>query len=156
MDEISGRGFRFLFRQDQGLVSRAAFWRGAGLLALPLALAGAGWLGLARYAEAPQIGDLPQASLGTALAHAYLIAFALLILLVAICFYNLAAKRFRATRQAPALAALLPLAALLAGASHWMIPRVGDALPAYSGYAVDAAVCLVALWTAVTLSRSPT
>ena len=74
-----------------------------------------------------------------------------MILLVAVSFYNLSAKRWRDRGRPAALAGALPLALLLAGAAHWLVPRSEDVLPIWIALALDGLVLVVALWTAVEL-----
>ena len=145
---LGGNSFRFLFQQDEGTIDCPTWWRGVMVLALPLGVATLVWRAIAGTAMAPMANNLPQADAGTAFAHGYLLGYAALILLVAICYYNLSAKRLRARSMAAAMASFLPLAALLAGAMHWMAPRVGDALPVWTLPATDAVVLAIAAWNA--------
>ena len=143
---LSGHSFRFLFQEDSGTVDRGTWWRGFSMIALPLVLMTAIWLALSGNAMAPVADNIPQPSGWTALAHIYLLLYAVAILLAAICYYNLGAKRLRARKQTPALAGLLPLAALLAGAAHWVAPRVGDALPFWTATAFDLVALAILVW----------
>ena len=143
---LGGNSFRFLFRQDEGTIDRLTWWRGFAVLAIPLGLATLVWWAISGRAMAPMADNLPQANAGTAFTHGYLLVYAALILLVAICFYNLSAKRLRARSMATGLASLLPLAALLAGAMHWMAPLVGNALPVWTTTAMDVVVLAIAAW----------
>ncbi len=93
----------------------------------------------------------------TALAYAYLMFFAFVAMLVAISFVNLSAKRFRDTGlPAPLGLASLPLfAASLAGAAHWLQPRIADVMPRWQVYPFDAAAIIVAGWTLYQLGFAP-
>ena len=145
-------GFRFLYRTDQGRVDRAQ-WVAA---ALPLAaLLGAASVVL-RIALPYANRTLAERAFYDPLTFAanfYILIYAAGLLLLAISWVNLAAKRFRDRgRPAPlALAGLLPLAALVAGAAHWLQPRVAEVMPRWNVWGCDALLVIVALWTAAEL-----
>jgi hypothetical protein len=137
--------WRFLFRQDQGEISRAVWLRGVGMLAAPLLVLTGGWLLLLPYANR----GLDQRGLVDPLAfvtYFYLAGFAFVVILIAVSFYNLSAKRFRARGLAPPFGGLVPFAALIAGAAHWLQPRVADVLPRFAVLACDVAAVAIALW----------
>ena len=153
---LGSNSFRFLFRQDEGTIDRPTWWRGFAMLAVPLGIATLVWWAISGSAMAPMANNIPQANGATAFTHGYLLAYAALILLVAICYYNLSAKRLRARAMPTGLASLLPLAALLAGAMHWMAPRVGDALPVWTTTAMDVVVLVIAAWNIVEMGIQET
>lgn len=142
--------FSFLFRTDEGRIDRPTWWRGTMLLAGPLVLATLGWIALAPWAhrslDERTLIDLPSLA-----AYVYLLLYAFVILLIAISFYNLSAKRWRDRGRPAALAGVLPLALLFAGAAHWLVPRSEDMLPMWIALALDGLALVVALWTAVEL-----
>jgi hypothetical protein len=138
----------FLYRTDEGRIDRATWRSGAlGLLAalIPATLI---WLLLEPHTD----HDLATSPLWVpeiAAAYAYLIFYAFVVILIAASFVNLSAKRFRALgRSTPlALAGLVPLAALFAGAAHFFQPRLADVFPRWSVYPFDVALIGVVAWT---------
>jgi uncharacterized membrane protein YhaH (DUF805 family) len=152
----SSERIRFLYRADQGRIDRDVWRRGAlGLLSFIAPFVGV-WLLLAPYTE----HDLAKSPLFvpmTALAYAYLIFFAFVVMLVAISFINLSAKRFRAIgRPAPVgLASLLPLAAFLDGVTHGTQVLLAEATPGWLIYPFDAALVAVLAWTVYELGFAP-
>lgn len=143
---FGGHSFGFLFRRDEGEVDRRIWWAGALALAVPLALMSAVWWLVGGAAHREFTPTLQLFDARTGFTYLYLLVFAAAILLIAISYYNLSAKRLRAQGLVPGLAGLLPLAALLTGAMHWMAPRIGDALPGWSVLAVDLAMLAVVAW----------
>jgi hypothetical protein len=79
------------------------------------------------------------------------------VLLVAVSYVNLSAKRFRDRHLSPALgyASIAPFAALLAGAAHWLQPRVTEAMARGWVWGADAILIAVALWTLYELGLQP-
>ena len=149
---VNWERIRFLYRSDVGRIDGATWRVGARLLAAVLVTFTAPWIVLAPYTE----HDLAKSPLWvpmTALAYAYLMFYALVLLLVSISFVNLSAKRFRDLgRPAPlVLAGLLPFCAFLTGAAHWLQPRVAEAMPRWQVYPFDAALIVAAVWTVVEL-----
>lgn len=138
----------FLFKTDQGEIDATAWRRGATLLLAVIVVSTVVWRLLAPYAR----HDLDTMAFFrplTIIAYVYLIAFSFAVILTAICFTNLTAKRLRARRRPPALAGLLPLTCLFAGAAHWLQPRMGDEFPYATVLLFDALVLLVAIWIVV-------
>ena len=142
--------FRFLYRTDKGRIDRAGWLRAATPLALSFALTTAIVLAILPWANRPlsERAFLDPAALA---ANTYIIAYAALTILTGISWVNLGAKRFRDRgRPAPlALAGLLPLAMLLAGAAAWLQPRVAEVMPRATVWACEAALVVVAIWTAL-------
>lgn len=143
---------RFLYRTDVGRIDRATWRRGALWLLAALAPLTVIWFALEPY-SAHDLAKSPLWVPMTALAYAYLMFYAFILLLVSISFVNLSAKRFRDLgRPAPlGLAGLPPFCVFLAGAAHWLQPRVAEAMPRWQVYPFDAALVAVALWTVVEL-----
>ena len=142
---------RFLFRQDRGRVSRQIWWAGTLGLALILAAMTDIWLLIGGGAARSLEKQTPLFDPRTALVYTYLVVFALAVLLIAVCHYNLSAKRLRDRGRLPGLAGILPLAALLTGAAHWMQGQLkdvlaADALPDWSLWLMDGAMLLVLVW----------
>ncbi|BBU60248.1 hypothetical protein MSC49_01830 [Methylosinus sp. C49] len=147
MELPSRERLSFLYRTEEGRLDRAGWSCGAaGLVAalVPLTLI---WLALFPYTDHDLAKD-PFFVWQTVAAYAYLTFYALAILLIAVSFVNLSAKRFRALdRPAPLLlAGLLPFAALVAGAMHWLQPRVAEVMPYWPVALTDLALAAVALW----------
>lgn len=138
----------FLYRTEQGHIGRADWRRGAAGLAAPLISLTLIWFALSPYTE-HDLAKSPFFVWQTVAAYAYLAVYALAVLLISASWVNLSAKRFRDLgRPAPlALAGLLPLAALLTGAAHWLQPRVAEVMPRWYVTIGDAALAAVALWT---------
>ena len=151
MDQSAPAGdLHFLFRTDQGTISRKLWWRGVAMLAAPLAAFTAVWWLLSPYAwrgldERRFIDPM------TIITYLYLIIFAFAVMLIAVCFVNLSAKRLRARGREPGLAGLAPFAALLAGAAHWLYPRVADTMPWAIVAVCDLVLLAVIAWMVVEL-----
>jgi uncharacterized membrane protein YhaH (DUF805 family) len=142
--------FSFLFRTDKGRIDRATWWRNIAPL-IALTLAGTiGWVLLSPYAR----HDLSKQAFIeplTIVAYVYLLVFAFALLLIAVCAYNLSAKRFRDRGLPGALAAILPLSFLFGGAVIWFIPQSPDELPAWVLPVTVVALVIVAAWNVVEL-----
>ena len=145
MAEPDPTRFFFLFRTDKGRIDRATWWRGSLPLAL-LALAGtAGWLLLRPYSH-HDLAETAFIAPMTIAAYAYLLVFTFVLILIAVCEYNLSAKRFRDRGRPGALAGLLPLSLLFGGAVIWFIPNSFGSLPEWVGSVVIALLVLITLW----------
>lgn len=141
---------RFLFRTDEGTIGRGEWRRGAAILAVALAAFAAGWRFLAPYANRglDQRGFIDPLTIVT---YVYLIVYAFAAILIAVCYVNLSAKRLRARGLAPGLGGLLPLAALFAGAAHWLQPRVADTMPFWIVVLCDLALVGALAWSILEL-----
>jgi uncharacterized membrane protein YhaH (DUF805 family) len=151
---LRGEGFRFLFRTDKGVVNREVWWLGSAVIGGVVAVTTAIWLAIAPLATT----DLARRGLvdPTALSvYLYLMVYAFVVLIAAICWYNLSAKRFRDRGRRPGLAGLPLLLALLAGALHWVQPRVPETIPGWTTGALDIVLLLVILWIIVELGMKP-
>jgi uncharacterized membrane protein YhaH (DUF805 family) len=148
-------GLRFLYRTDEGTISRQQWWRGVAILACVLLAFAVGWSLLAPYANR----GLDERQLLDALTittYIYLCIYAFAILLIAVCFVNLSIKRLRARNLPTGLAGLLPLAALVTSAAHWLQPRVADVMPGWSVTLCDIGLLAVIVWSIVELGvREP-
>jgi uncharacterized membrane protein YhaH (DUF805 family) len=145
---IDRERIRFLYRTEQGRIDRATWLKGAGALAAILAPFFLVWLALAPYTDHDLARD-PFFMPMTAVAYAFVIFYSFVILLLAVSYVNLSAKRFRDLgRAAPvAFAGLAPLVALIAGATHWLQPRVAEVMPRFWVWGVDAALVAVVAWS---------
>ena len=148
--------FRFLYRSDQGRIDSVSWLRGVRTLALVLVPFALIWLLLAPYTD-HDITTSPFFVPQTALAYAFAILYAFVVLLVAVSYVNLSAKRFRDRGFSPALgfASLAPFAALIAGAAHWLQPRVAEAMTRGWVWGADAVFIGVVLWTLYELGLQP-
>jgi uncharacterized membrane protein YhaH (DUF805 family) len=145
---LSGEGFRFLFRTDKGEIARNVWWLGTALTGAVAFMATIIWFVIAPLAkhDLAERGLIDPATLGV---HVYLAVYAFLILLTGVCWYNLTAKRFRALGRAPALAGVPLVMGLIAGAAHWVSPRLPEMVPMWSAYALDMALAFVVIWTLI-------
>ncbi len=143
---LSGEGFRFLFRTDKGVVSREVWWLGTALTGAVAFVTTMIWFAIAPMAtsDLSRRGLIDPTAIGV---YAYLIAYAFVVMLCGICWYNLSAKRFRDLGLAPSLAGLPLVLALFAGAAHWTSPRLPDMVPFWSPWLLDAALAVVIAWT---------
>ena len=151
----TGSGFRFLYREDRGRIARADWWRAATPLVGLVAAATAGWLAIRPYAV-HDLGTQPFIDGATIAAFVYLALYAFGLILAAVCWYNVSAKRFRDRGRPGRWAAVLPLAAFLDGALAWFAPRSFDTVPAWATSAALALVVLIAIWTVIDLGFGPT
>jgi len=152
-EQESASGFAFLFRGDQGVISRAQWWRGTAGLAAVLAVLSGIWMVIGRYAYEAQ-GAAARTELfdpNIFAAYAYLIFYGFCVMLIAISHYNLSAKRWRARGRASGLAGLLPLLALFSGAAHWLYPRVSEDMPYWTVGLTDVLLVAVIVWNVVDL-----
>jgi uncharacterized membrane protein YhaH (DUF805 family) len=147
----AGQGFTFLFRQDRGTIGRAVWWRWTMVLALILGVLSGIWRMLLPYANRTvEAGERLFEPL-TFVAYAYLLLFAFAVILIGICHYNLSAKRWHDRGRIGGLAGLLPLAALLDGAAHWLQPRIPQDMPVWTVTAMDAVLLAVIVWNVIEL-----
>ena len=151
----TGSGFRFLYREDRGRIGRAAWWRAATPLAILVAAATAGWVAIKPYAV-HDLGTEPFIDGATIAAYLYLALYAFGLILAAVCWYNVSAKRFRDRGRPGRLAAALPLAAFLAGALDWFAPRSFETVPTWATTAALVAVAAVAILSVIDLGFGPT
>jgi uncharacterized membrane protein YhaH (DUF805 family) len=151
---LSGEGFRFLFRTDKGEITRETWWLGTAMTGAIVFVATVIWFVIAPFATS----DLSRRGLfdpSTFGVYVYLMFYAFVVLLTGVCWYNLSAKRFRAIGREPSLAGLPLVLALLAGAAHWVAPRLPDMVPGWSPWVLDAALFVVILWTLYELGIRP-
>jgi uncharacterized membrane protein YhaH (DUF805 family) len=149
---LDAERIRFLYRTEEGRIDRATWRRGAGALAVVFAPFFLLWLALSPY-TAHDLATDPFFVPMTALAYAFVILYSFVILLVAVCYVNLSAKRFRDLELSPpvGLAGLAPFVALVAAAAHWLQPRVAEAMPRFWVWGADALLLGVVAWTVYAL-----
>ncbi len=152
---MSDAGFRFLYREDRGRISRAAWWGAVVPLAVLVAAATAIWLFVRRYAV-HDLATQPFIDVATIAAYLYLAVYAFGLILSAVCYYNVSAKRFRDRGRHGRWAAVLPLSVFLTGALIWFIPQsIGD-VPPWVGRVADVALVVIVLWNLADLGFGPT
>ena len=154
MTEMGRQRFFFLFRTDKGRVDRGTWLRATAPLAGLAMLATLGWILLRPYAHHDLATTRFLAPM-TIAAYVYLLLYAFAVILLAVCEYNLSAKRFRDRGRPAALAGVLPASLLLGAALIWFIPRSFGAVPEWVGPAVLVVLVLIALWNLVELGLSP-
>jgi uncharacterized membrane protein YhaH (DUF805 family) len=147
---------RFGFRTDQGRIDAKTWRQGTLFLIVPLAATTIIWFFLAPYTH-HDLATTPFLAWRTLAAFVYLVCYAFAILLAAICYYNLSAKRWRdrGWRFPGALAGLLPLSALASGAAHWLQPRVADVMPYWHVAVLDTLLAAIIIWNMVELGFLP-
>jgi len=145
---------RFLFRSDQGRIGAKTWWAGSLRLGGIFAV-----LTVIDYLLAPyQRHDLATTRFfewSVFAAYFFVVIYVFALILIAICFYNLSAKRWRDRGKPSALAGLLPFVALLSGAAHWLYPQMDGEVPAWSLLAIDAGFVILLIWTIVELGMLP-
>lgn len=143
---LTAANFRFLYRQDAGVLGRAAWWVAIAPPALALIVMTLVWLAI----MPPGARDLTTEAFfewKSVLAYAYLLVFAFATLLGFVMIYNVCAKRLRDRARPPALAGLLPFALFFDGAMHWLAARAGGAITEPMLWALDVAALAVVVWT---------
>ena len=139
---------RFLFRTDQGEIDAPTWRRGAAFLLAILVVATIVWRLLAPFAR-HDLDTMPFLQPMVIVTYVYLVVYSFAVILTAVCYTNLTAKRLRARHRPAGLAGLLPLLLLLAGAAHWLQPRMGDDMPAAMTFVFDACVVAALIWIVV-------
>lgn len=152
---MADTGFRFLYREDRGRIARAVWWRATVPLAVLIGLATAGWIAVRPYAV-HDLATQPFIDGATVGAYVYLSLYTFGLILAAVCFYNVSAKRFRDRGRPGRWAAVLPLAAFLTGALVWFIPQSFGEVPDWAGRVAEVALLVVVAWTVVDLGVGPT
>ncbi len=141
---------RFLFRTDQGRIGTKMWWAGSlGLAGILAVLTAIDFL-LMPYRQ-HDLAKTPFFDGAVIAAYVYVVVYVFALILIAICFYNLSAKRWRDRGKPSALAGLLPFVALLAGAAYWLYPQMNGDVPAWSLIAIDAAFVIILVWTVIEL-----
>lgn len=150
MAERAPSTFFFLFRSDAGRIDRDTWWRGTVPLVSIAVLMTLGWLALRPYAF-HDLGLTPFLDPATLVAYLYLVIYAFALILIAICEYNLSAKRFRDRGRPASLAALLPATLFLVGAVIWFIPHSFGEVPGWAEPLALVVALAVGAWNVVEL-----
>jgi uncharacterized membrane protein YhaH (DUF805 family) len=145
---LSRASFRFLYREDEGTLGRAAWWTAIAPPTLTLFVMTAIWLAImpAGARDLARDGFFDARSVAT---YAYLLVFAFATLIGFVMIYNVTAKRLRDRGRPPALAGLLPFALFFAGAMRWLAGRAEGAITPAMLSALDVAALAVVIWTLI-------
>ncbi|MGE3248304.1 MAG: hypothetical protein AB7F96_08085 [Beijerinckiaceae bacterium] len=151
---LSRESLSFLFRRDQGEISAKTWWAGLAMLAIVLFVFALGWMTLRPWAGRG-LDERAMIDPRTIAAYVYAIIFTFMTILLAVCYLNLSAKRFRARGFAgawPLGLSGVPLVLLLIwGAAQWLNWRVPESVPAWAVYTAMTLCALAALWHVVEL-----
>jgi uncharacterized membrane protein YhaH (DUF805 family) len=149
MAEGQSRSY-FLFRTDDGEIDAATWWRGTLLLAGIFALFAVGWLIIQPYADRG-VTETTLSTFGALAANVYRLIYGFALLLLLVCFYNLSAKRWRNIGRPSAFAGILPVAACVVAAMHWLEPRVDPGIPHVLVIAADVILIVIFFWNVAEL-----
>lgn len=150
MEESRSRMY-FLFRSEAGRIDAATWWRGTFLLLGIFAVLTIAWHLIEPYADR-DLSATPFFSIWILFANVYRVLYGFALILILISYYNLSAKRWRDIGRPAALAGVLPFLACIAGALHWLEPRVAPAMPHAIPIAADLVLIAVFVWNIVELS----
>ncbi len=144
--------FRFLYRQGEGVIGRAAWARAS---VPPIAIALALTCARAGFIAPDKPRDLGSAEafidIGIVATHVYFLAYAFALILCAVAEYFVSAKRFADRGKPAALAGLAPFALLLAGAANWYQPRSEGTMPEALTWVFDAVALGIVAWNVIEL-----
>ena len=154
MAHPDAQSFRFLYRQSEGVLDRAT-WARASVAPVGAALVmTAIWLVIAP--DAPRdLAREPLIVLSVVAKHLYFIVYSFALIICAVAEYFVSAKRFADRGRPPALAGLVPLSLLLAGAAHWYQPRSEGTMPAALATVFDVIAIAVVAWSVAELGFGP-
>jgi uncharacterized membrane protein YhaH (DUF805 family) len=149
-----GARARFLFREESGVIDAPTWRRHVVWLAALLALLTAVWWVLSPYAHHDLATSAFLAPM-TILAFGYLMIYAFAVLIIAVSYTMLSAKRLRDRRAPTGLAGLVPLLALCAGSLHFLQSKTPEAISYGYVVALDLALAAAALATIADLGFRP-
>jgi uncharacterized membrane protein YhaH (DUF805 family) len=140
--------FTFLYRQDEGRIDRATYWRAAAPVLLVLAAMTAIWIAvMPRGAR-----DLAHEAFfdgRVAATYLYALIFALALLIGAVMLYFLGAKRLRDVGRPPWLAGFPFLALFFDGALRWAAARSEGALGEGALFVADVIAIAAVVWAVI-------
>ena len=140
--------FAFLYRQDQGRIGRATFWRAAAPVLATLAAMTAIWLAImprgARDLAHEAFFDARVAGV-----YLYALIYALALLLGAVMLSFLGAKRLRDAGRPPFLAAFPFLAIFFDGALRWTAARAEGAIGEGALFVADVVAIAAVVWALI-------
>ncbi len=144
---MNSKRFRFLYRQSEGRID-AATWRFYVLPPVGLAIV----MTLVWFAIAPSgprdMATQPFFDLASVIIYAYFLIYVFALLLCAISYYFISAKRFYDIGMPASFAGIALMALFVAGAAHWYQPRSEGAMTIASIWHVDTVAVAVAFGTA--------
>ena len=145
---------RFLFRRDEGTIDAKTWWAGSIVLASILLALSLIWLALRPWAgrgldERAMLDPL------TVVAYVYAIFYAFAVILIAVSYVNLSAKRFRARGWTGAwttgLSGLPLIVLLLAGGLQWLVWRVPESTPPWTALTLGLLCAGLFVWHVIEL-----
>ena len=142
---LTRENFAFLYRQDQGRIDRATFWRASLPVLIALGAMTALWLAI----KPEGARDLTKVAFfdgKVAATYAYLLAFTLAALIGSVMLYFVGAKRLRDVGRPPGLAGAPFLALFLNGALHWAAARSDGAIGTGVLFAADVVAIATFVW----------
>lgn len=144
MTQQQGRFF-FLYRQDQGRIGRATFWKASAPILIALAAMSGVWIAImpdgARDLTKDAFFDA-----GVLATYVFLLFFTFSLLIGAVMLTYLGAKRLRDRGRPPGLAAVPFFLLFFDGAMHWLATRAGDAIPHGLVFALDVLAIASVVW----------
>ncbi len=140
----------FLYRSDAGRIDAPTWWRGTLLLVGIFAVLTVIWHLVEPYAD-HDLNTTLLFSIAILFGNVYRLVYGFALIMILISHYNLSAKRWRDIGRPASFAGILPLLACIAGALHWLEPRVAPALPHAIPVAADLALVIVFVWNVVEL-----
>jgi uncharacterized membrane protein YhaH (DUF805 family) len=149
MEEPRSRIY-FLFRTDAGRIDAPTWWRSTLLLVGIFVVLTIGWHLIQPYGD-HDLDTTLLFTIGIFAANLYRLLYGFAVIMILICYYNLSAKRWRDIGRPAALAGLLPLLACIAGALHWIEPRVDPDMPHAIPIAADITLAAVFVWNVIEL-----
>jgi uncharacterized membrane protein YhaH (DUF805 family) len=144
MTQEQGRFF-FLYRQDQGRIGRATFWKASAPILIGLLAMTAAWIAIMPEGARDLTKDafFDTRVLAT---YAYLLVFTLALLIGAVMLTFLGAKRLRDRGRPPWLAAAPFLLLFFDGAMHWLAARAGEAIAPALLFGFDVLAIAAVVW----------
>ena len=139
-------GFRFLYRQGEGVIGRAA-WARASMAPVGIALALTAVALLIAPDKPRDLANQDFADIGIVATHVYFLVYAFALILCAVAEYFVSAKRFADRDMPTALAGIAPFAVFVAGAANWYQPRSEGDAPAWIAWAFDLIALAAVGWT---------
>jgi uncharacterized membrane protein YhaH (DUF805 family) len=140
----------FLYRSDEGEIDAATWWRGALTLTGIFVVLTLGWIVVEPFAD-KSLATTVTGTIVVLTGNLYRLAYGFVCLLLLICLYNLSAKRWRNLGRPSSFAGILPIAAAVTAALHWLEPRVGGDLSHYWIIAADIVLAGIFLWSVIEL-----
>lgn len=140
--------FTFLYRQDQGRIDRAAFWRASLPVLATLGAMTALWLAI-KPDGARDLANDAFFDLGVAATYVYLLVFTLAALIGAVMLYFVGAKRLRDVGRPAWLAGFPFLALFFDGALHWAAARSEGAIGPAPLFVADVVAIASLVWALI-------